>query len=116
MPWGNRTGPFGTFRNCLPVDTAGQPMPYGRPYGRKFFGRGFRGGFGRGFRWRFLAAGQPMQWQAQPVQPMQTPLAEPVQPAQTEPTNENKIEEINFLKEELEAIKRRIDQLKTEVK
>ena len=112
MPWGDRTGPFGTFRNCQPADTAGQP----RPYGRRFFGRGFRGGFGRGYRRQFLGTSQPMQWQAQPAQPMQTPLAEPMQPVQTEPTSEDKIEEINFLKQELEAIKKRIDQLKTEVK
>ena len=117
MPWGDRTGPWGTFRNCMPVDAAGQPTAYRPFYGRRFYGRG---GFGRGFRWRFLATGVP-GWQAQPAPvqpaqpaPVQTVQPAPVQPAQ--PTKEEKLAEIRFLEEEMEDIKRRITQLRKEVK
>jgi len=98
MPGGDGTGPFGTFRNCMPVNTQGNPA-YAPFYRRRFFGRG---GFGRGFRWRFLATGVP-GWQG-PQQGQQAPA--------TQQTKEN---EIKFLEQEMEALKKRMEELKKEV-
>ena len=47
MPRGDGTGPFGTFRNCMPFDAQGNP----EAYGGRFYGRPF--GRGRGFRFRY---------------------------------------------------------------
>ena len=94
MPGGDGTGPFGTFRNCMPVDAQGNQI-YAPFYGRRFFGRG---GFGRGFRRRFLATGIPgWQWQ---------------QSQQAQATQQTKESEIKFLEQELEGIKKRLEELK----
>ncbi len=97
MPSGDGTGPFGTFRNCMPVNAQGNSsqMPF---YGRRFFGRRFGG---RGFRGRFSETGVPgWQWFQQD---QQTPA--------TQQTKEN---EIKFLEQELESIKKRIEEIKKE--
>jgi len=98
MPGGDGTGPFGTLRNCMPVNSAEIP-PYRPFYGRRFYGVG---GFGRGFRRRFLATGIPrwsifQQQQAQNLQEIQKQAKE---------------SEISFLEQELEAIKKRLEELK----
>jgi hypothetical protein len=98
------TGPFGTFRNCMPLDSNGNPLPF---YGRGL-GRGF--GRGRGFRFRYLAAGSPA-WAAfgQPYDYRQ-PYGQVQQPSQ----QDLKREEIAALEQELEAIKKRLSELKKE--
>ena len=117
MPAGDGTGPFGTFRNCMPVDSAGNPVA-GPFYGRGFFGRGLGMGFGRGrgFRWRFLATGvlgriwfgQQQQQNVPAAQQQYAPAAQ----QQYKPTAEERENEINMLEQDIEAIKRRIEELK----
>ncbi len=103
MPGGDGSGPWGTFRNCMPVDRQGNQIT-AQFYGRRFFGRG-TGFYGRGFSRRFPAAGA-YNWQASQEQA-------PVQPYK--PTKQEKEEEISVLENELEEIKRRIIEIKKEV-
>ena len=98
MPFGDGTGPFGTFRNCMPIDAAGNPIY--APYRGRFYGRG---GFGRGFRWRFLATGTPRWGIFQ--QPQQTQNLQEME-------KQAKESEISFLEQELEAIKKRLEELR----
>ena len=97
MPRGDGTGPFGTFRNCVPIDAQGNSA-YAPFYGKRSFGRG---GFGRGFRWRFLATGVPgRQW--------------PQQGQQAFTKQQTKENEIKLLEQEIEALKKRLEELRTE--
>ena len=93
MPRGDGTGPFGTFRNCMPV--SGQGIPAQGFCGRRFFGRG------RGFRNRYFATGTP-GWAT---------FGQPTQ--ETEQSVEQaKNAEIGMLEQQLETIKKRLDELK----
>jgi len=98
MSGGDGTGPFGTFRNCMPIDAQGNQMPF---YGRRFFGRG------RGFRFRYFATGVPGRaWFGQPYWQAK-------QPGYRQPSQEEfKQQEIRELEQELEAVKRRLAELK----
>ena len=110
MPGGDRTGPFGTFRNCLPVDASGNPTQYPF-YGRGFYGRGFGRGMGRGFRWRYFATDVPNpQWSGQPMQ--QAPQTQQMSTQQAQASQQYKENEIKMLEQEMEAIKKRIEELK----
>ena len=112
MPGGDRTGPFGTFRNCMPVDAGNRAIA--APFnGRRFFGRGYgrgfgRGyGFGRGMGWRFYAAGYPaweQPYSAGQPQSANTPAEQAVQ--------QEKEFELKALQQELQEIKKRIEELK----
>ena len=98
MPGGDGTGPFGTFKNCMPAYAAGN-QTYRQPYERRFFGRA---GFGRGFSWRYLKTGTPGRaWFQQP---------QPQDLQQTE--SQAKDNEIEYLEKELETIKRRLEELR----
>lgn len=135
MPGGDQTGPLGqgpmTGRGlgyCAGYNRPG----YANPGPRGFFGRGFgfSRGFGRGFGWRRFAFGAPIA-QVYP-QPIYQPVTEPVYPAPTQPvyptqpqqpTKEQEVTmlendakaieaEQTTLNQELEAIKKRIEELK----
>jgi len=99
MPGGDGTGPFGTLRNCIPVNTNQAQAPF---YGRRGIGRR---GMGRGFRWCFLETGVP-GWAAG-----QSQQSVPVQETQAKPM-QNKDEKIRQLETELEKIKQKINELK----
>jgi len=96
MPRFDGTGPFGTFRNCMPGDGQGNPLPYGRG----FFGKPF--GAGRGRRFRYFATGVP-GWAA-----FGQPFGQEAQPSAEEAKNT----EIRMLEQQLEAMKKRVDELK----
>lgn len=96
MPGGDGTGPYGTGGWCTPLWMSGQiPRP---------LSLGFRGGIGfgrgRGFRGRYYANMQP-GWSM---------------PGQIQPTKEQELqylkEESRMLAEQLEQIKKRIEELK----
>jgi len=113
MPGGDGTGPFGTFRNCMPVDAQGNRLPF---YGRGFFGRGFYGrpfGRGRGFRFRYYATGVPGRaWFGQPYYQQGYWQPYPAQGYGQPSQEEFKQQEIKELEQELEAIKKRLAELK----
>ncbi len=104
MPYGDGTGPFGSFRNWVPVNGEGKPGLGRRAFhGRHFYNRPF--GMGRGNRFRYYATGVPgwMAFEHLYMQGGQKPSKE-----------EAKNEEINALEQELEAIKKRLTELKKE--
>jgi hypothetical protein len=131
MPRGDGTGPMGqgpmTGRGlgyCAGYPNPGfmQPVP---GFGRGF-GRGWGRGFGRGFRWRWF--NRPFyRYPAQPVYPVRypaTPTYPPTYPV--EPISLTKQEQVKILeqekkeleldikaiKDEIEAIGKRIKELK----
>ncbi|GEM_PF-2406709 len=116
MPGGDGTGPFGTLRNCMPVNTNGNQATAAQApfYGRGFYGRaaGRGRGMGRGFRWRYLATGVP-GWAAQLVQQPAQAQGKPVQGDSREMQEKGKTEEkLSQLEKELEKIKQKIKELK----
>jgi hypothetical protein len=125
MPGGDRTGPRGmgpmTGRAagfCRGYDSPGfaNPMP-GRGYWRgSWRGRGGAwgsgwGGGGRGWRHRFYATGQPF-WARQPY------AYGPAGDFPPPPTQEQELEglkrEAEWLKEQLDAINQRVEELQGE--
>jgi len=109
MPRGDRTGPWGrgpmTGRGagyCAGYDIPGfaNPVPgYGRRFGGGFGGWGGGRGWGRGRGYRFYGAGYPASGY----------------PGYPPPTSEQELgglkDEAEWLKGQLEAINRRIDEL-----
>jgi len=110
MPGGDGTGPFGVLRNCRPINSGGNQVlqsGYYPGFGRRFFG----GGRGRGFRWNYPETGNMAQIeQRQGIKPAEE-LVE-----SGKPKAEGINEEVNQLEKELELIKRRITELKKEMK
>ena len=92
MPGGDGTGPFGTFRNCVPAGSGNAGAGFGRGamQGARRgagFGAGYgRGGMGRRFMRRF-----------------NYDFAEPAESGQSE---------IEALKKELSDVKKKIDELR----
>ncbi len=110
MPFGDRTGPLGegpmTGRRagfCTGNGVPGYMNPWGRGFGRGFFGRG-RGFFGRGrgFRHMFYLTGVP-GWARYGYVPY-------------EAADEKKLleNEAKALEEELKLIKNRLEKLEKE--
>lgn len=107
MPWGDRTGPFGagpmTGRRagyCAGYSTPGYMNPgpaYGRGLGR---GRGF------GWRRRYYATGVPgwARYGAYEYAP----------PVEAEEEKKFLEQELGYLKKEIEAVEKRLDELKKE--
>jgi hypothetical protein len=100
MPAGDGTGPWGTFRNCVPVNAFNEEARYSRRFAGRGAGYG-RGFFGRGFRARQFA-----------YAPL--PAQEPQQAVQQTEKAESKNNEINALEQELLEIKQRLEELKKE--
>ncbi len=123
MPRGDRTGPMGMgpMTGRAAGFCAGYGVPgYANPFPRWGFGPwgwggrcgpGWGGGWGRGFRWRrwFYATGVPgwARWGLPPFAPVAAPPA-------PEQEVEMLREEAEWLKEQLEAINRRIADLEKE--
>lgn len=117
MPAGDRTGPMGqgprTGRAagfCSGYDSPGYTNPApGR--GRGWFGRGGWGGGGRGWRHWFYATGRPRWarwgWWGSMVAP-----PSPTREQETDALRQ----EATWLKEELEAINKRIEELEHETR
>lgn len=113
MPGGDRTGPRGfgprTGRGagyCAGYDRPGYSNPgpgYGMGYGGRFGGRGGSWGGGRGWRHWYYATGQPY-W----ARTMSYPTEPDVQELDTLK------QEAAWLKEQLDAIHKRIDSLESE--
>ncbi|HHY71437.1 MAG TPA: DUF5320 domain-containing protein [Thermoanaerobacterales bacterium] len=115
MPRGDGTGPvgYGPMTGRGAGFCAGFPVPgYLNPMGRGFRGRGRGLGFygrGRGYRHQYYATGLPF-WArgAYPFEPA------PDYYEEYSPENEVKVlsQEAKFLKQELEAIEDKLDQLR----
>ena len=92
MPRGDGTGPNGTGGRCTPLWRSGQ---IARPLGLGF-GRGLGRGFGRGFQNPYFA--------------------DTTMPAMAQPTKEQELQyledESSLLGQQLESIKKRIEELK----
>ena len=117
MPAGDRTGPLGMgpmtgrgFGYCAGYPAPGWTYPWP---GRRFFGRGGWGGGGYGWRHWYYATGLPRwaRWRA-------VPPAWAYGPAYAPPSREEEIEALKdqaeWLKEQLDAINRRMDELSQE--
>ncbi|MBC8449675.1 MAG: DUF5320 domain-containing protein [Chloroflexi bacterium] len=128
MPRGDRTGPMGegpmTGRGagtCAGYDMPGYAHPFprggfGRGWGRGG-GRGWARGMGRGFRWRHwhYAMGMPA-WPRFGYGPAWGPPPMDYGPYAPSPDEEldARKEQAQWLKEELEAISQRIEELEGE--
>ena len=108
MPGGDGTGPFGTYVNCLPTG-AEQNYVFGRG-GQAGAGIGRRGpgmgGRGRGHMRRFYATGVPGWRLMHPVTQPQSVSAQPPAVAAI-----RKEKELAMLKEQKDAIEKRIAEL-----
>lgn len=121
MPAGDRTGPVGmgprTGRGqgyCSGYDAPGWAHPgFGRGFarGRGYGGRGMRGGGGGGWGWRnqFYATGMPRRarWGTPPVAAYGAPYAAPSREQEVEMLKG----EAEWLKEQLDAIAQRMEEL-----
>jgi hypothetical protein len=110
MPRGDRTGPMGVgpMTGRAAGFCAGYPMPgYMNPMPGRRFGSG-RGGGGRGWRHWFYATGLP-GWARAGYAP--TWGVGPYAPPTPEQETEGLKAQAEWLKEQLEAINRRIEEL-----
>jgi hypothetical protein len=119
MPGGDRTGPLGmgplTGRGagyCRGYDMAGYANRWASGWGAGRGGGFGRGGYGRGWRNRYLATGVP-GWAWNRGAGAATPYFE--SPAGQPRRQEQRYleEQAEFLRRELEAIDRRLSELKT---
>jgi len=120
MPRGDGTGPggLGPMTGRAAGYCAGYPVPgYMNPYGGRLglglgYGRGYGRGFGRGYRRGFWPA------YPYPVTPPPTAYAGGFYQPPVEPKQEMEMlaEEAKALKEQLEAINKRVSELKEKEK